>query len=137
VHFVVAEALVLLRRFARNDLRAQLEAADEVLREFPFLLRAGGRTLHGVIDVLFRDGDGWHVLDFKTALVNAAGAEDNARRYYLQVGVYARAVEQQTGITPSAALYYVFSGTLVTVPPAVWEPALARLEDDLAAALEG
>ncbi|MCD4686921.1 MAG: PD-(D/E)XK nuclease family protein [Anaerolineae bacterium] len=134
---VVGRSLWQLQRFARHDLRAQLEAADQVLREFPFMLRYGGRTLHGVIDVLFRDGAGWHVLDYKTALVNPAGAEDNARRYYLQVGVYARAVEQQTGVTPSAALYYVFPGHLVTVPPSVWEPALDRLEDDLHAALEG
>jgi ATP-dependent exoDNAse (exonuclease V) beta subunit len=89
------------------------------------------------MDVLYLDRGGqWHVLDYKTAPIAAARARLDARQYYLQVGVYAAAVEAKTGQTPKAHLYYIHPGTLVYIKPDHWQAALARLEDDLQAALE-
>lgn len=50
-----------------------------------------------MIDVLYFDGKTWHVLDYKTALVNWKTAPENARRHFLQVGVYVGAVRAHTG----------------------------------------
>jgi len=133
----VTQALDLLRRFKSSAVRAEIEGAAQVYRELPFVHRLEGRTIHGVIDVLYFDGREWHVVDYKTALVSRHKAAENAKRYYLQVGVYARAVEALTGQIPHTALYYIYPGWRVFVKPADWQPALDCLDDDLQAALAG
>jgi ATP-dependent exoDNAse (exonuclease V) beta subunit len=133
----VVQALDLLRRFARSDARADLDRAKQIYRELPFVYRSGDYTLHGQMDVLYFDGRGWHVLDYKTAQVSVNGAYDNARRYYLQVGVYAKAVEARVGAVPETHLYYIHPARRVYVKPEDWQAALARLDDDLRDALGG
>jgi ATP-dependent helicase/nuclease subunit A len=130
-------ALDLLRRFASSPVRADLDRAGQVYRELPFAYRVGSRTLHGQIDVLYFDGREWHVLDYKTPPVSWQGAEENARRYYLQVGVYAQAVAARTGQTPHTHLYYIHPGRRVYVKADDWRAAFDRLEDDLHFALDG
>ena len=132
---VVAQAQGLLERFARSDIRRQIERAQQVYRELPFVYHTGTRAIHGVIDVLYFDGTRWHVLDYKTQRVTWPRAEDNARCYFLQVGVYAAAVYQQTGSVPSTVLYYIHPARAVWVKQEDWQPALARLDDDVRAAL--
>lgn len=137
---VVAErARRLLERFAASDIRREIERAPQVYRELPFVYRtagdSGGRAVHGVIDVLYFDGKTWHVLDYKTALVNWKTAPENARRHFLQVGVYVGAVRAHTGQAPRAHLYYIHPARLITVQPDGWQPALERLDEDVRAAL--
>jgi len=136
VQAVVDQAQALLARFAQSRVRRELESAQQVYRELPFVVHvAGGRAIHGVLDVLYFDGRTWHVLDYKTALVSVPGAKENARRHFLQVGVYAAAVHAQTGQVPRTSLYYIHPCWLVEVRPEDWQPALARLDDDVRAAL--
>ncbi|MBL8162938.1 MAG: hypothetical protein JNJ61_13195 [Anaerolineae bacterium] len=52
----------------------------------------------------------------------------HARRYYLQVGVYAAAVREQLGLTPDVYVHYVQYGQTVHVPAAEWQDALLKLE---------
>jgi hypothetical protein len=132
----VTLALDSLRRFGSSPVRADLDRAQQVYRELPFTYRAGPRTLYGQIDVLYFDGREWHVLDYKTAPVSWQGAEENAKRYYLQVGAYAEAVAARTGQTPHTHLYYIHPGRRVYVKPEDWHAALDRLEDDLHLALD-
>jgi ATP-dependent helicase/nuclease subunit A len=132
----VTLALDLLRRFGSSPVRADLDRAQQVYRELPFAYRAGPRTLYGQIDVLYFDGREWHVLDYKTAPVSWQGAEENARRYYMQVGAYAEAVAARTGQTPHTHLYYIHPGRQVYVKSDDWRAALDRLEDDLHIALD-
>lgn len=133
---VVREAARLLSRFEASEIPARLARAPQVYRELPFVYHAGRRAIHGVIDLLFFDGKTWHIVDYKTAVVSWKDALDNARRYFLQVGVYAAAVRAHTGQLPEAALYYIHPTRLVTVRQSDWQPALARLDDDVRAALE-
>ncbi len=129
-------ALDLLHRFETSPVRADLDRASQVYRELPFAYRAGTRTLYGQIDVLYFDGRDWHVLDYKTAPVSSGGAVENARRYYLQVGVYAEAVTARTGQMPHTHLYYIHPGRRVYIKSEDWRAALDRLEDDLHIALD-
>jgi ATP-dependent helicase/nuclease subunit A len=131
----VTAALDLLRRFESSEVCAQVQRAGQVYRELPFMVRLGERTVHGQIDVLYFDRGAWHLLDYKTAPVSWHGAADSARRYYLQVGAYARAVEARTGQVPRTTLYYIHPGRLLLVQPEDWQPALDRLEDALQEAL--
>ncbi|MBN1565786.1 MAG: PD-(D/E)XK nuclease family protein, partial [Anaerolineae bacterium] len=129
------EAAGLVQQFAHSPARMELDRAQQIYRELPFVYRVGERTIHGVIDVLYFDGKQWTVMDYKTAQVDYGAARHNAQRYYLQVGIYARAVEARTGQIPAAQLYYIHPARLITVTPEDWQPALDRLEDDLRAAL--
>jgi hypothetical protein len=131
----VTAALDLLAEFDASEARGRIERAGQVYRELPFMFRWGDRTIQGRIDVLYLDRHQWHVLDYKTALVSRASAQRSAQQYYLQVGMYARAVEARTGQTPQTHLYYIHPAVVVTVDQAQWRPALDRLEDDLRAAL--
>ena len=109
---IAEAALALLRRFEGGEVVRRLEGADQVYREVPFVYQRGDRAIHGVIDLLYhtpggRKGGQWHVLDYKTALVSERGAYENARRYTLQIGVYAEAVAARTGQIPETYLYYI------------------------------
>jgi len=81
------------------------EAAEsEHRRESPILLReADGSLVEGVLDLAFRRGDKWIVVDFKTD----HEIEDAKAQYEAQVRLYARAVSEATGCESEAALLLV------------------------------
>ncbi|MBL8161866.1 MAG: UvrD-helicase domain-containing protein, partial [Anaerolineae bacterium] len=106
--YAVQEARALLNRMQGSDVYEWLQAALQVHRELPFVFRSDERIIHGVLDVLFQRADGsWGIIDYKTSYVEGFHAtkdanlvRQHARRYYLQVGVYAAAVREQLGLTP-------------------------------------
>jgi ATP-dependent exoDNAse (exonuclease V) beta subunit len=75
--------------------------AEEVRREEPVVHRlADGTLLEGVVDLAFRDADGWTVVDFKT--------EGSDRESYgAQVHLYCAAVEAATGLRARGVLLAV------------------------------
>jgi ATP-dependent helicase/nuclease subunit A len=139
--YTLREARKLLRQTLRSDAYAWLESARVVYRELPFIYRAEQRTIHGVLDVLFQRPDGsWAVLDYKTSAVQGYRAggdrrlvEDHARRYHLQVGIYAAAAQAQIGLDqpPDAYIHYIRAGLTIHVPEADWRTALDRLEQSI------
>jgi ATP-dependent helicase/nuclease subunit A len=79
------EALWLALRFESVPAFAQVRSSGG-LRERPVLLRRGGLTLHGVVDLLGRE----FVLDYKTD-------QEIAPKYHqLQLWVYAQATDRKT-----------------------------------------
>ena len=48
------------------DILSELLAADEVYCEVPFCVAAGDAVTSGIMDVVYRRGDTWHVVDYKT-----------------------------------------------------------------------
>jgi ATP-dependent helicase/nuclease subunit A len=134
--YAVQEARALLNRMQSSDVYEWLQAAVQVQRELPFVFRSHERIIHGVLDVLFQRADGsWGIIDYKTSTVagfratqNADLVREHARRYYLQVGVYAAAVNEQLGMTPDVYIHYVQYGQTVQVPAAAWQDALLKLE---------
>jgi ATP-dependent helicase/nuclease subunit A len=67
----------------------------------PVVLRTGdGRTLEGIIDVAYLQGDGWTILDFKT------DADFGPKRlhYERQLRWYALALNRLTGLPVAANL---------------------------------
>ena len=74
-----------------KDAAARGELFHEVAVGYP---RADGAWVEGVIDLLYRDGEGaWHLVDYKTDRGGEANAIDvKVREYYPQVRAYADAV---------------------------------------------
>ncbi len=89
----------ILLGFFQNDLGHRLLASPKVKREWRFNLRLreqGDVLLQGVIDCAFLEGEKWVLLDYKTDHIR--DEEAFTERYRLQLQLYARAVEQITGM---------------------------------------
>ena len=90
----IAGAVSVVERALDSDLLRRAHRADELLREAPFALDLDdGTTLEGVVDLLFREGDSWTVIDYKTDL----DPGERLDRYRNQVGWYVAAVGRMTG----------------------------------------
>lgn len=141
-HYIVAESdvreaigqsLDMLERFRRSEIYHWIEASRAQKRPFypelPFIYRVEKRIIHGVIDILFQHTDGrWILVDYKTGYVPPHEAEKHARRYFLQVGVYASAVQAQLGVIPDVYIHFIRYNITVPVPTADWQTELAQLE---------
>jgi ATP-dependent exoDNAse (exonuclease V) beta subunit len=111
-----ADAADLAQRVRDLPGLAAIGAADVVYREVPFVYRAGGQVLDGRIDLAYRVGGSWTVIDFKTARL---ASEDEARsRYGDQLRRYRTALAALTGQPVKASLCLVRTGELVTVEEA-------------------
>lgn len=85
------------------DLLSVLQSADEVYCELPFCRSCGGEIVHGVIDLLYRSGDAWQIIDYKT---NAESAQ-LAEKYASQLDAYRTAVKEMIGADADAAIYHI------------------------------
>src|SRR5581483_8321374 len=91
---VAAAVETVVRALAHPVLRRAASAAA-YRRETPVVVRLDdGVLVEGVADAAFLEDGGWTVVDFKTDL-EIAGRVDEYRR---QVGLYARAVVEATGL---------------------------------------
>jgi len=83
-----------------SDLWRRARASDRVLVEVPFALPwepdADGTPvcLDGVVDLAFREPDGWVLVDYKTDL---DPSPSRVRAYEAQLALYAEAWERVTG----------------------------------------
>jgi ATP-dependent helicase/nuclease subunit A len=114
-----------LLAFFETDLGRRLLRARRVLREVPFSyglsagevyegadVMTGKETvmIQGVIDCLFEDEQGLVLLDYKTDAVSGSPISALRERYRVQIGLYARAVEQIWKRPVSGAYLYFFDG---------------------------
>ena len=106
----------VLAAFCQSDLGRRMAMSPELHREYPFtVLLAGGDPLpaveggeriliQGVIDCLFREDDGWILVDYKSDRLEREDAF--RKRYAVQLALYKRAVEQITGRPVSETYIY-------------------------------
>ena len=117
----VLDAVVSLRS---SELWQRVLAADEKYAEVPFALEVPARSvgidfdgvtlLHGAIDLVFREGDVWWIVDYKSD--STAGRLEMLVAYYRsQVEHYARFWSQLTGAETRAGLFFVDGGRAVWV----------------------
>jgi len=100
------EAAQLVENFLQSNRAKELASAKQIHREFvlpwpPDQQPFEGRRIEGVIDCLYQDAAGdWHVLDYKSNQVDAAGVRKAANHYAMQMFVYTTACEQAIGVRP-------------------------------------
>ena len=136
---LAAEVREMLDRFAQSPLAATLaEAAVERWFELPFAWDWDGVPVHGSVDLVYRDGSGWNVIDFKSDRLDGTTAQEVASRYAVQIGLYQRAIEAAVGAPASAGLLFLRSGELARLEPAVITAAIAEAREriDAGALLE-
>ena len=122
----------MIAAFFQSPLYGRIAASSEVLREKQLFVRIGelqlpaGSRLHaqyggtdgvliGTMDLLFREKDGWVLVDYKTDY--ARSEADLLKEYSLQLGLYQKAAELIFGIPVKEAYIYSFSlGKSIHVP---------------------
>ena len=94
--------LTLVNDVVRSEMWARATASHERYTEVPFaLVRGGGpddqpEVREGVIDLVFRENDGWVVADYKNDTGTDPGFPDRVPEYKAQVDIYAKCWAQIT-----------------------------------------
>jgi ATP-dependent exoDNAse (exonuclease V) beta subunit len=88
---------------APQDILSVLLGADEVYCEVPFCRKSGNEIWHGIMDVVYRTGDQWFILDYKTN----ADAHDLDTKYQEQLAAYVEAFRDLTGHTAKSLIYHI------------------------------
>ena len=90
-----------------SDILGILMSADEVYCEAPFgyMVAEDGKDLvtNGIMDVVYRDASGWHIVDYKTNLED----EGLEKKYKGQLDAYVHAFQEITGQTADARIYHI------------------------------
>lgn len=89
---------------APQDILNELLTADEVYCELPFCYNEGDSKIwHGVMDVVYKKDDKWHIIDYKTN----ADADDLDVYYQEQLEMYKKAFKDITGNDADAIIYHI------------------------------
>jgi ATP-dependent helicase/nuclease subunit A len=102
-----------------SELWKRMKTAKEVLVEVPFSLMVLEESLpkvvSGVIDLAFRESDGWVIADYKTDKVD--GRVDTLVAYYRpQIQMYSEFWEKMSGDrVKEAGLYFIDAGQWLTL----------------------
>ena len=88
---------------SESDLLGILNGADEVYCELPFCHDRGNAIVNGVMDLVYRKGDKWHIVDYKTNY----DAENLDKKYASQLEAYTGAFKAITGFEAESRIYHV------------------------------
>ena len=99
-----------IRAALTHKLMKRVLAADEFHREMPVVWQSPDGLMEGYIDLLFREGEGLVVVDYKT------DAKPDPKLYAAQLAAYADALKAITGQrVAEKLLFFLGSGDVVTV----------------------
>jgi ATP-dependent helicase/nuclease subunit A len=100
----------MVERALASELMRRAAKADEVYREVPFSVMADGGLMEGKMDLLFREGERWTLVDYKTDSVA------RPELYAAQMAAYVAAVERTAGIRiAETILFFVARNEVVTL----------------------
>ena len=86
-----------------TDILSELLSADEVYCEVPFCVSMGSSLTNGVMDAVYRKGDAWHVIDYKTN-AEPCGLD---LVYQDQLAAYRNAMKQLFGAVVDVHTYHI------------------------------
>jgi ATP-dependent helicase/nuclease subunit A len=132
---LVEDLETMLMKFRSSELGQTLASLDrqDIHREVDFVSEFGQARVRGQIDLLYRSGGRWHVVDYKSDDVSARAdaLEAKARQYEMQMLIYAQAVARYTAELPAGAtLYFLRTGRTWSfdITPAALEEVMGRVE---------
>ncbi|MDE2774605.1 MAG: UvrD-helicase domain-containing protein [Chloroflexota bacterium] len=112
----------LLREFSGSEAHQWITSARAAQRplytELPFMFRKKAFVVHGVIDVLLQRGDGeWVIIDYKTDQVAEGDFTKHAKRYRMQLALYADAAREQLRLArpPLAYVHYIRGNQMIAL----------------------
>jgi len=81
----------LLQNFWKSELKKKIDAGES-FQELPFLIEDEGKIYRGKIDLILRDKDGLHLIDFKTDRVSPAETDARTKAYEPQLKIYEKSL---------------------------------------------
>ncbi len=106
----------LIKRFYAHPLRTEIDSANQVRHEVPYSRTHKNHTETGYIDLLYRKGAVWYVVDFKTDSIRSAAERDTLLAQYVrQISRYANAVQAFLGQTPQRRICFLDDEEKVSV----------------------
>ena len=125
----------MLREFSGSEayhwIASARAAQGPLYTELPFMFRYKAFVVHGVIDVLLQRGDGeWVIIDYKTDRVAAGGFATHAKRYRMQLALYAAAAREQLRLArpPLAFVHYIRGNQMIELASEDCQRELDELE---------
>jgi ATP-dependent exoDNAse (exonuclease V) beta subunit len=98
----------LTGRFCIHSLRTEIDSADEHHHEVPYSRKNGIHTETGYIDLLYRKGDAWHVIDFKTdSIRSVVEGKELVGKYSGQMRRYVGAIRELIGQEAELSLCFL------------------------------
>jgi ATP-dependent helicase/nuclease subunit A len=119
------EAVGVVRSVMASDIWQRAQQSQQCFTEPPFHIFAAEigqdaplpTVLRGAIDLVFREGDEWVLVDYKTTDPEREGLHDLVEKYAPQVRLYVRAWERATsGRVKEAGLFFTRTGEFVLIP---------------------
>jgi ATP-dependent helicase/nuclease subunit A len=117
---------VAVSRFLQSDIAARARRAGMLRAEQPFCLRMSAKeaglndtslesvVVQGVIDMCFVEDGKWIIVDYKTDRVSKAEAAQAARKYAVQLDLYAKALSRITHMDVAERyIYYLKIGEAI------------------------
>lgn len=83
--------------YSTSSVYEELKNAEILAREVPFSVPWDGRVMEGVIDIIYRCGDGIFAADYKTDRVREDEIDSKKDEYSASVDIYANAIRKCTG----------------------------------------
>ena len=98
----------LIKRFCEHPLRVEIDSADERHHEVPYSRMNCDHAETGYIDLLYRKGDIWHVIDFKTdSIRSVAEGRELIGKYKGQLRRYEGAIRELIGQEAEVSLCFL------------------------------
>ena len=88
-----------------QDILTMLLKAEEVYCETPFSYKKGNEVINGIIDLIYKDKDGYHIIDYKTNKCDDV-LKLETEEYQNQLKDYTD-VLQEMGIQADAHIYHI------------------------------
>jgi ATP-dependent helicase/nuclease subunit A len=103
---MIKRAGEMIREAINSPLLQRVIKSGNYQKEVPFTYKDNGTIFEGVMDVVFKEGDGLVVLDFKTDLVKKDDLNSKVEHYKPQALVYSDAVKTIFGLGPKEVILF-------------------------------
>jgi ATP-dependent exoDNAse (exonuclease V) beta subunit len=103
---MIKKAGELVRQALDSSILQRVIKSGNYHKEVPFTFKNNGTIFEGVMDVVFKEGDGLVVLDFKTDLIERDDLNSRVDHYRPQVKVYSDAIKTIFGVPPNEVILF-------------------------------
>ncbi|MCH8287497.1 MAG: UvrD-helicase domain-containing protein [Candidatus Marinimicrobia bacterium] len=105
----------IIEEFRKTEIFEELIKVDseDIKREEPFFFNFEDVLIEGTIDLMYRSGDGWILLDYKTDRVEGKRIDEKVEYYKSQLLIYAKAIHAiQRELPLKTLIYFTHSGVI-------------------------
>jgi len=114
---MIERAGKLVKEAISSQLLQRVIQSGNYQKEVPFTYVQEGMMVEGVMDVVFKEGEDWVVLDFKTDQIDQEELETKVKQYTPQVRIYSEAIKNIFGKPPKEViLFFLHRMEAVSLP---------------------